>query len=451
MTSHTNRFSIMFVYVVAFTGVLYGYNIGVTAGLIIFLKHTLSITTSETSVLVGSFLWGVFLMLLIMPKIHMALSRKHILIFAVGISIIGTILMISSQSITLIIASRCLMGISSGMITATAPLYIVETIPCSQRGRATVTFQLSLCFGILASSLFTLFLSKSHNWVVLVLCELPFSILLFIMLNFIHKSPRWLINKGRTKESLAVLLNTHTYTEAKQLFRILKNTISTHHRSYINLPIFKKYFRPIMLTFFLCTLNQLVGINVILQYDANILVSAGFSTHSLAFLGSVVVTSINFVITLLGFYIADKFERKHILRVGLAGVFITLFLMFFIYSVLPSSHLKAILITLLLSLFIIFFAVAPGSLVWGVAAEILPSNIRSSVQPLALSLGSLCGAILSFSYLYMVHMIGMKGIFLLFSIFAFLYLILTYFLPKTTNTILEEIHNNYNNTGNNNE
>lgn len=436
----------LLVYIAACTGVLYGYNIGVTAGLIIFLKHHFLISTTNTSLLVGSFLSGVFILLLIMPKIHTNFSRKHILIIATLLSMLGTAAMIIPQQIVFIIIARFIMGISSGMITATAPLYIVEAIPCSQRGRGTVTFQLSLCFGILAASLFTLLLAHSYNWIILALCELPFSICLFIALMMIYPSPRWLISKGRKKESLAVLLATHSISEAKQLYKILKEATGASNAGYLNVSLFKKYMKPIILTVMLCALNQLVGINVILQYDASILVNAGFEKHNLAFLGSVFVTSVNFVITLIAFYIADKFERKYILRVGLAGVFLSLLLISLLDMILIDSHLKAILTTIILSVFIICFAVAPGSLVWGVAAEILPSNIRSSVQPIALSLGSLCGAILSFSYVYLAHTIGLQGVFLIFALFALTYFILTFFLPKTTNTILENIHTNHNET-----
>jgi MFS family permease len=430
----------LLVYATAFTGILYGYNIGATSGLVVFLRDALNLSTSQAATLVGSFLTGVFVMLMFMPKVHSILSRKHILSTAVCLSIFASILMAITEHTQIIICSRFFMGLSSGMITATAPLYIVEAIPSGQRGRATVTFQLSLCFGILIASIFSYLLAHSHNWKLLVLGELPFSISLLIVLNYISHSPRWLYRNGKTEDCLKTLEQTHSPHEVEQIVQLLQKEVVKPTK--LTWKLVKKHVKPILMTFGLCSLNQLVGINIILQYDAHILVSAGFTKHSLAFLASVFVTLINFFVTLLAFYLSDKIERKFILRLGLLGVFLSLVCVFLVESLLPQTHYKGIIVTTLLSIYVVCFAIAPGALIWGVAAEILPSALRSNIQPIALSLGSLNGALLSFSYLFLEHLIGMRYIFLLFAFFSTLYLALTYRLPKTNNTILENINTN---------
>lgn len=75
-------------------------------------------------------------------------------------------------------------------------------------------------------------------------------------------------------------------------------------------PLFqKKYWKPILIAFFVATFNQLSGINAINYYAPRILETAGVFRES-ALLQSIFIGLTNLVFTMLGMVLIDKFGRK---------------------------------------------------------------------------------------------------------------------------------------------
>jgi MFS family permease len=141
-------------------------------------------------------------------------------------------------------------------------------------------------------------------------------------------------------------------------------------------PLFNgKYNRMIFLAVTIGMFNQLSGINAILYYSNYIFASAGFSSNSAA-LQTVGVGLVNLLATFLGMSLIDKLGRKTLLLIGAVGMTVALAGVAAIFY----THAHQALLVWLLVLFIVFFAISQGSVIWVYIAEVFPSRVRSKGQ-----------------------------------------------------------------------
>ncbi len=136
-----------------------------------------------------------------------------------------------------------------------------------------------------------------------------------------------------------------------------------------------RYNKPIFLAITVGLFNQLSGINAILYYSNYIFASAGFSSSSAA-LQTVGVGGVNLLATILGMSLIDKLGRKTLLLIGAIGTTVALAGVAGIFY----THTHQELLVWLLVMFIIFFAISQGSVIWVYIAEVFPSRVRSKGQ-----------------------------------------------------------------------
>ncbi|HEV2324569.1 MAG TPA: MFS transporter [Terracidiphilus sp.] len=98
------------------------------------------------------------------------------------------------------------------------------------------------------------------------------------------------------------------------------------------------------------------------------------------------------------------------------------------------------LVALGLYLFMAFYAVGPGVVVWLALSELMPTRIRSNGMSIALVINQLVSTTLAAIFLPFVSKYGYSSIFFLFAGFTVIYfLVATFFLPETKGKTLEEI------------
>ena len=426
---------------VSMAGCLYGYNIGAMSGVLPILKEQMALTHFKISLFVSSFLWGVVLIMFAMWYLADLIGRKRMLAVAMIVATIGIIITIVAHSIEGIVGGRFLVGLAAGMVTTTVPLYLSETVPCSLRGRSTVAFQLFLTFGILLSTLISWHFVRLEVWRPIFYFEFIPVALLFLLSFCIPESPRWLVMHGKSEKALQILNQVRSEEESQSMLSamLLSKAEAQQHVSRLAVIKHKQYLWPLFLVVALGSLNQLTGINAILQYDSTILYFSGFTEHNSALVGSVLITALNFIVTIIAICIVDHFDRRTLLRLGLVGLIICLLAISFLHHFMPPTPLKAELVTVLLLGFIIFFAIAPGATVWAFMSELLPTKVRTSGNSIAVLIASAIGALLSAVFLPLQQLIGFSGVFLFCACTSILYLATTYFLPQTNKRSLEEI------------
>ncbi len=442
------KFNIFLIFCVSIGGCFYGYNIGAMSGVLLFIKNSMPISQVQASLFVAAFLIGVSLVMIITGYLADIIGRKKVLILAASFSIISIVFMAASQNFYELISGRFMAGLASGMITITAPLYISEIIPFALRGRAAVMYQLFLCFGILLSTIISLSFHQSENWRYIFLYALIPTMIFFIVVLFISESPRWLTSKQNFNEAFKILLKTRPEETAKKILNIMIANNRTQEETTSTILTNKRLLFPLALVILIAMLNQLTGINVILQYDSLILSIGGMHIKLMALTGSLLITAFNFIMTIIAITIVDKIERKKILRIGLIGIICCLISISFAHGFITDNHAKAIITIAGLLGFIMFFALAPGALVYVFIAEILPQKIRSKGMAISLFASSIAGALLSAVFLPLERLAGLSGIFIICTITTLIYFYVSFLIPNTKGKTLEEIENNFlNNLG----
>ena len=440
MTKHYTFFQscrLWLIFGIAFSGCLYGYNIGVMSGELLLVRKALGLGHEKASFFVASFLWGISLIMLLAGYLAERYGRKKILIAGASLALLSALILTFSETFMEILTGRFLMGVATGMLSVTTPTYLSETVPAHLRGRATLSFQVCLSFGIFIATSLCWCLAGQVYWTHLFTIELIPILVVLGCAAVAPESPRWQLNHHRKAQAAKTLQQFHSSEEAAD---ILKQ--SPAKKGFTISMLWKPAYRwPLLLAIAIGGLNQATGINTILQYDTNILMMLGLKTHQIALLSSMLITLVNFLITCIAWILVDKIDRRALLKIGLAGTLISLLLIAILGYIPLSTVLAGWLLNASLLLFIVFFAIGPGALVWTFMSELLPTPTRSVGVAIALCFSSLSGALLASIFLPLSAIIGHGGIFFICAAATALYLFVSFKIPTTRGETLENIAN----------
>lgn len=424
-------------------GLLYGFDIGIISGALVFMQESLGINSSQASLIVSAVLGGGAIAILFAGPFADRFGRRLSMNLSAIIFIIGTLVLMLATSFTMVMAGRLIQGVGVGIITIVVPLYLAEIVPSDLRGRGVALFQLALTFGILLGYLVNYFLKSTGDWRLMFATGLvPSIIFLLGGLFLLPRSPRWLYVNDEEDEARDVIGQTQSNENIDKAITEIEAVVEKEREQDSGSwgMLFQSGYRK---AFFVALavgiLTQLTGINVLLQFNATILADAGMQT---AILGSVGVGLINFVVTIIAMSLVDRVGRRPLLITGTAGVTISLVFIGIVQAFWPTSLFTGYATLGGFMVFTVFYAVGPGVVVWLAVSEILPQAIRAKGMSVALFANSLTSALLGAAFMDIVDLIDYSGIFLLLGFFTFLYLLIAIFpLPETKGRSLEEIEN----------
>ena len=436
-------FTAVIIFCAGIGGILYGYDIGVISGALLFIQKVIPMTQGELGLIVGGMLGGSLVGTLSTGYLADQFGRRTMTITACVIFIVGVFGVLLANSFIFLFLSRLVLGVGVGIISVSVPLYLTEIAPAHIRGRSVTIFQLLLTFGIVLAYVVDLLFTPSGNWhgmfeVILI----PAMVLLLSML-FLPETPRWLLSKQRESAAEKVLLKTRTKKEAllelKQIKAGLKHTESNWRTLFS-----RCFWLPLTVSLVIVACNQLTGINVLLQYAPLIVQKTGLHSDLASMFGTIGIGLVNFLGTILSFFLIDWFGRRALLITGTAGIVCA----YVALAVLPylglAAELQATLSLAGLIAYIAFFAIGPGVVVWLAISELLPTKVRGKAISLALFVSSATGFVLSSVFLNLEHALGMSGTYLLFAGSTLIYfLVAVFLLPETKNKTLEEIQQFY--------
>lgn len=449
-TTKQSSSALLMLFSIAIAGMLYGYDIGIINGAFLFVTKSIPMSDSQLSDIAAAVLGGGSIATLIAGPLADLFGRRLMIQISSIVFVIGVVIVAMSHSYIELLAGRLVQGVAVGLVSIVTPLFLAESMPTHLRGRGIVSFQLLLTLGIAVSTASGLVFLSSGNWRGMFLTAMIPAILLFISSLFVKESPRWLALKGRYDEALKILTKISSEKDAKLEIAEMKENLNKEKETFFDLFLKiitqKKFLLPLITVCLIGILNQLTGINVILQFSATILKGSGLSSNVVALMGGTGIAVVNFLVTIIVFLVVDRFERKQLLAIGTLGIVISLAYCAIIYQLMPDTVLKGYLILIGLVGYIASFAFGPGALVWALLSELLPSQIRGTGMAVALFLNSGASAILASEFLPMVNSLGYGGAFGLFAAFTCLYFLLAIFLiPKTKGKSLEEIEMSYDN------
>lgn len=426
-------------------GIFYGFDIGIISGALGFMQHDFGFGDNGKAFIVAAVLYGGAVATLFSGPFADHFGRRFSINLSAIVFIAGNIVLIFSANFSMLIAGRLIQGIGVGIITIVVPLYVAETIPPRLRGRGVALFQLCLTFGILLGYLINYALKSTHSWqLMFTVAFVPSIIFLIGGLLFLPRSPRWLFQHGFTEKARDVLSGMQSEASVDETLSKIREVINEEkkeHRSSWRLLMKRGFRKAFLIALAVGILNQLTGINVLLQYNAEILQASGLDT---AILGSVFVGLVNFLVTIVGLMLVDRVGRRPLLIFGTTGILAALLFIGFIHALLPPTAFTGYATLAGFIVFSVCYAVGPGVVVWLAVSEILPMAIRGKGMAIALCANSLMSAVLANIYAFIVGRIGLSGFFFVLSFFVFLYLMTAIFpLPETKDRSLEDIEREF--------
>src|SRR5215469_13648314 len=192
--------------VAALGGLLFGYDTGVISGALLFIRETMTLSSTMQGIVVAIVLAGATLGAAGAGTLSDRFGRRRVILAAALLFVAGAILCALAAELTVLLLGRLLVGLAIGVASMLTPLYLAEIAPASERGAIVSLNQLCITIGILVSYLVCLALAYApHGWRwMLGIGALP-GIVLAIGMLVLPESPRWLAGHGRLEDAEDVL------------------------------------------------------------------------------------------------------------------------------------------------------------------------------------------------------------------------------------------------------
>ena len=436
-----NRYLVKATIVGALGGLLFGFDTAVIAGTTQQLTDVFQLTPTTLGITVSIGLIGTIIGAMGSGVLGQKIGGREALRIMAILYTISAIGCAFAWNWDVLMISRFIGGLGIGGSSVLGPVYIAELAPAKWRGRMVGLFQINIVVGILLAYLSNYIITTlklgalQWRWEFGV-AIIP-SIIFLILLYGIPRSSRWLVTTNRTDEARQVLEMMGSPNSEEELREI---TESIHlERGAAQEPLFqKKYSKPIFLAITIGLFNQLAGINAILYYSNYIFASAGYSSNSSA-LQTVGVGLVNLLATFLGMSLIDKLGRKTLLLIGAIGMAFALSGV----AVIFRMHAHQNLLVWMLVMFIGFFAISQGSVIWVYIAEVFPSRVRSKGQSVGSSSHWIANAVIAGVF----PLIAARSQAAPFAFFAAMmllqFIVVLVFYPETKGRSLEAIQANF--------
>ncbi|HLI18823.1 MAG TPA: sugar porter family MFS transporter [Rhodanobacteraceae bacterium] len=390
----------------ALGGFLFGFDSAVINGAVGALRHVFNLSAAVTGIAVACALLGSALGAWYAGSLADRFGRVRTMEVAALLLAAGGLGAGLAGSVAWFIALRVIAGIGIGVASVIAPAYIAEVSPASIRGRLGSLQQLAIVLGIFVALASDAALANSAGgaeialwfglgawrWMFLV-GVIPAVIYGGLALT-IPESPRHLVARGRIDDARVVLrkvLSLHDAAALDRKIADIQNTLEREHKPrWGDLLGGRAGLLPVVwVGIILSIFQQFVGINVIFYYSTMLWHSVGFS-ESGSFSLTVITSIVNVVVTLVAIALIDRIGRKALLVIGSSGMLVTLAAMAVCFAEatgsganvsLPGAWGPAALVAA--NLYVVFFGVSWGPVVWVLLGEMFPNRIRAMALAVA--------------------------------------------------------------------
>jgi sugar porter (SP) family MFS transporter len=423
---------------VAMGGFLFGFDTAVISGAEQSIQklwdlndtmHGFAVAIALYGTVVGAFFGGI-------PSDK--LGRKRTL-FWIGIfylvSAIGSAM---APDIISFMIFRFIGGLGVGASSVAAPLYIAEISPPEKRGKLVALFQFNIVLGILIAYVSNYFIQGigGQDWRFMLGVEALPALIFSLMVLSVPRSPRWLIVKKNDEQGASEVLAKIglSMNQIKQEIAQIKSSIVLQSSGKQEKLFSKKFSLPVILAFFIAFFNQVSGINAIIYYAPRIFELTG-STADIALLTSAGIGLVNLIFTMLGMLLIDKFGRRTLMFIGSVGLIGALGMVSRAFVIEEFTG-----VPIFLFVYIAFFAMSQGAVIWVFISEIFPNQVRASGQSLGSFTHWLLAAVIANIFPFFVNNFGGGPIFAFFSFMMVLQLLFVWkLMPETKNQSLEAL------------
>ncbi len=429
----------------ALGGLNWGYDTGVIAAALLYIRQDFNLSSFMTGWIVSSLIIGAMIGAAVGGRMNDALGRWKVLMITAIIFTIGPFGLAFAPNPDVLVIFRFVLGLSAGLAAVTLPVYLSEIAPARIRGAVTAFYALAIVTGQFIGFVVGAALAQAEAWRwMLGLAVVP-SVLFLIGLFFIWETPRWLVKQHREEEAWEVLRYDRTEEDAraeldeiKEMERIEEEEGVAGLREFL-----APWVRPILIVGIgIAILQQIMGINTIIYYTPTTLTRVGFGDQA-AITANVGIGVLNIIAVLLAIRYADRLGRKPLLLIGAVGTTLSL-------GVLATTSLVGaeptgvgpvgIITVICLGAYIFFFQGSWGSIVWVLLGEIFPLGIRATAMGVATVLLWGANFVVSLTFPPLLEALGVGGLFLIYTFICLAAFFFVWFLvPETKGRSLEQI------------
>ncbi|GLW07726.1 sugar transporter [Microtetraspora sp. NBRC 13810] len=379
-------------------GFLFGYDSAVINGAVTGIQKHFQVGAVATGATVAAALLGSAAGAWIAGGIADRLGRPRAMRLAAALFAVSSIGQALPFAIWDLAMWRVLAGVAIGMASVIVPAYIAEVAPPAYRGRLASFQQLAIVLGIAVSQLAnyvivriaggdvnnTLLGLQAWQWM-LGACLVP-AVLYLVLAAKIPESPRHLVSAGRVGEAREVLREVEGEgADPDERVAEIRAVLRTEGRASLRDlrgPV-AGLLGVVWLGIALSVFQQFVGINVIFYYSASLWQSVGIA-QSDSLLISLSTSIVNIVGTFVAIALVDRVGRRPLLLIGSAGMTVALATAAWAFGAgaargdaVSIPQAQATMALLAAHVFVLFFALSWGVVVWVLLGEMFPNRIRA--------------------------------------------------------------------------
>jgi len=379
-------------------GLLFGYDSGAVNGTQAGLRDAFALDDAGLGFTVGSLLIGCAAGAFLAGRMADAFGRKRVMMASAVIFLVGALIQGLTGDHTVFVIARFAGGMAVGAASVLSPAYISEVAPASMRGRLTSIQQVMIITGLTAAFVVNYFLAAAAGsslevigghpaWRWMYLAQAVPAAVYLVALFAIPESPRYCVSRKRHAEAEAILTRLFGATAAAAKVKEIDASFSNDHRPRLrDVLVPGTILRPIVWAgLLLAVFQQLVGINVIFYYGETLWKLAGVSEET-ALQRNILSGVVSIAACFVAIGLVDKIGRKPLLLIGSAGMAVTLGAMAWAFTggaldeagnlVLPQSIGLVALVSA--NLYVIFFNISWGPVMWVMLGEMFPNQLRGS-------------------------------------------------------------------------
>ena len=320
VSPHVNQAFIRRVsFIAGLGGILYGFDMGVIAAALIYVRDSFHLSTVMQEVLVIAVLIGVMIGALVGGTVADRIGRRKTLVWGAVLFIVGSILgSVIAQCLRVVRCPRAArdrgrlhFGHGSGLcVRARSPAiarHADRVVPvCSH-------------LGIALADLVGYWFAASQGWRWMFAFGLIPAVLFLFMVLTVPESPRWLFVQNRLAEAESVLKSYTDEAGASLLLEDIRVSLMTKMERRWSALWSPAVRGSLFIAVGFMVLIPATGINAILYYGPQIFSLAGIGSNKSAIFATFLVAITNVLATVIASVLVDRLGRKPLLYAGSAG------------------------------------------------------------------------------------------------------------------------------------
>ncbi|KAI8470339.1 MAG: general substrate transporter [Monoraphidium minutum] len=390
----------------ALGGLLFGYDIGATSGVLASLSNPqlsgtdwYSLSPFQSGLVVSASLLGALAGSLAALAAGNRVGRRTELLLASVLYGVSAASLGMATSLEWLLICRLGYGLGIGLAMHAAPAYIAETSPPNVRGLLISLKEAAIVGGILLGY-FTgyVFAEDVGGWRSIYGCAAPLAVVLGLGMAYLPESPRWLMLSGASRDDAARALVRAEGARAAdaRLVALELDGIAAANAagggggreglSAWGLLASKRFRRPLVVGSSLMLFQQITGQPSVLYYANQIFEKAGFSAGQEAAEVSVVLGAFKLLMTVVAVLTVDKLGRRPLLLAGVGGMVAALLALGFAQGGPgggggggPGAWVSVIALLLYVGCYQVSF----GPISWLIVGEVFPLAVRSQAIAVA--------------------------------------------------------------------